>query len=190
MPHTGAVPISVQPATPADFPDILALQDRNLVSRLAPDERADGFVTTPFTLELMGELRGNDRFFTARDDASGALAGYVFMGSWAFCARWPAFRVAIARFPVVFEGQSVGVEETFQYGPVCVASEYRGMGVLPLLFGAVCAQMRPRFAVGTTWINKANGRSMRAHTEKLGLVPLDEFTLGDDRFVLLGFATG
>ena len=189
MPHTARVPIFVRSASSADFSDILALQDLNLVSNLAPDARADGFVTTPFTLELMRELRGDDRFLVARDEESGALAGYVFIGSWAFCARWRAFQVAIARFPLSFQGQSIAVEETFQYGPVCVASEFRGQGVLPMLFEAVKSEMRPHFAVGTTWINRANGRSMRAHVEKLGLTPLDEFALGENSFVLLGFAT-
>jgi len=182
--------ISLARATPRDFPDIYALQEENLVTNLAPDARADGFVTTPFTLQLMGELRGNDRFLVARDDDSGALAGYVFMGSWAFCARWPAFRVAIARFPLHWGERTIEVERTFQYGPVCVASRFRGQGVLPMLFEGVKAAMRPQFEVGTTWINKANGRSMNAHTQKLGLVPLDEFDLNGSRFVLLAFETG
>ena len=59
-----------------------------------------------------------------------------------------------------------------------------------MLFEAVKAEMRPKFALGTTWINAANGRSMKAHVEKLGLVPLDEFALASERFVLLGFSTG
>lgn len=181
--------ISLARATPRDFPDIYALQEENLVTNLAPDARGDGFVTTPFTLELMGELCGQDRFLVARDEESGALAGYAFMGSWAFCARWPAFRVAIARFPLHWGEREIEVERTFQYGPVCVASRFRGQGVLPLLFEGVKREMRAEFEIGTTWINKANGRSMHAHTQKLGLVPLDEFDLNDNRFVLLAFET-
>jgi len=182
--------ISLSRATTRDFPDIYALQEENLVTNLAPDARGDGFVTTPFSRALMGELRGQDRFLVARHDESGALAGYVFMGSWAFCARWPAFRVAIARFPLHWGERTIQLEQTFQYGPVCVASRFRGQGVLPLLFEGVKAETRPQFEVGTTWINKANGRSMNAHTQKLGLTSLDEFDLNDNRFVLLAFETG
>jgi len=181
--------ISISRATPRDFADIYALQEENLVSNLAPDARADGFVTTPFSLELMGELRADDRFLVARDDKTGELAGYVFMGSWAFCARWPAFRVAIGRFPLRWGEKEIEVERTFQYGPVCVASRFRGQGVLPMLFEGVKREMRDEFKVGTTWINAANGRSMKAHVAKLGLVPLDEFELGENRFVLLAFET-
>ncbi len=182
------MPVSIALAQPLDFADILKLQDENLVTNLSPEARADGFVSTPFTLELMNELKSPNRFLIARDEESDALAGYVFMGSWAFCARWPAFQVAIARFPLKWHGHSIEVEQTFQYGPICVAQEFRGQGVLSLLFEGVKAQMRDEFFVGTTWINKANGRSMKAHA-RLGLESLDEFELGDNSYVLLAFET-
>lgn len=164
------------------------MQNENLLDYLAPDERGDGFVSTPFTLELLQELQNPDTFFVARA-ADGALAGYVFVGSWAFCARWPAFQVALERFPLRWNDQPLKAEDTFQYGPVCVARAFRGQGVLPLLFERVKSEMRSRFEVGTTWINMANGRSLRAHVEKLGLVPLDEFAFDGKEFVLLGFET-
>ncbi|RYX84052.1 hypothetical protein EON83_11975 [bacterium] len=181
--------VSVRPATEADFADILALQNDNYIDNVAVEDRGEGFVSTPFSLELLEELEFSNRFYIARDEATGAMAGYVFTGSWRFCARWPAFEIAIARFPIQWKGQPVEVDDTFQYGPVCVARDYRGQGVLPLLFDAVKVAMRDDFAVGTTWINAANGRSMNAHVNKLGLAPLDEWQWQDKNFVLLGFET-
>lgn len=183
------MPFFVHLASAPDFPDILKLQEENLVTNLAPEARGDGFVSTPFTLQLLNELRSPNRFLVARDDESNALAGYVFLGSWAFCTRWPAFQVAVSRFPLTWNGRLLGEEQTFQYGPVCVAGRFRGQGVLPLLFEGASREMRDEYAVGTTWINRANGRSMKAHTEKLGLQPLDEFELNGNEFVLLGFET-
>jgi hypothetical protein len=182
--------VVVRVAGAADFADILALQNENYIDNVAPEYRDDGFVSTPFSLELMRDLELPNRFYVARDEESGALAGYVFAGSWRFCARWPAFEVAIARFPVEWQGRLIHPDETFQYGPVCVARDFRGQWVLPLLFEAVKSGMRVEFAVGTTWINAANGRSMKAHVQKLGFVPLDEWEWGGKRFVLLGFETG
>ncbi len=56
------------------------------------------------------------------------------------------------------------------------------------LFEGVKAQMRDEFEVGTTWINKANERSIKAHA-RLGFEALDEFELNDNRCVLLRFET-
>ncbi len=186
---TSGVSFSVRLANPADFLDILELQSQNYIDNVAPEKRGDGFISTPFTLELLHELEAPSRFFVARDDDSNALAGYVFAGSWAFCCRWPAFQVAIARFPLRWRGELLEANQTFQYGPICIAHEFRGQGVLPLLFDAVKAEMRDEYAVGTTWINRANGRSMRAHVGKLGLVALDEWAWDGKEFVTLGFET-
>ncbi len=187
--QTGIMPVLVRLASPSDFADILALQEENYVDNVPPDKRGDGFVSTRFSLELMRELEAPNRFYVARDEERGELAGYVFAGSWAFCARWPVFEVAIARFPIQWHGERIGLEATFQYGPVCVAHGFRGQGVLQLLFQAVKEGIQNEFAVGTTWINAANGRSMKAHVQKLGMVPLDEWEWHGKRFVMLGFET-
>jgi len=183
------MPVSVRLAVRADFSDILRLQSQNFIDNLSPDERADGFISTPFSLELMNELEAPNRFLVARDDGTNALAGYVFAGSWEFCSLWPAFQVAIARFPLRWKGDPLDVDSTFQYGPVCIAREFRGQGVLPLLLAEVKSQMREEFAVGTTWINRANGRSMNAHVEKQDFVVLDEWQWDGKEFVTLGFPT-
>lgn len=48
--------------------------------------------------------------------------------------------------------------------------------------------MRDEFEVGTTWINKANERSIKAHA-RLGFEALGEFESNDNRRVLLRFET-
>ncbi|BCM94039.1 hypothetical protein IAD21_05935 [Abditibacteriota bacterium] len=182
--------VLVRVATPSDYADILALQEENYLDNVAPDKRSDGFVSTRFSLELMQQLEVPNRFYVAREEETGKLVGYVFAGSWRFCAIWPTFEVAIARFPIKWKGEPISIESTFQYGPVCIAQDFRGQGVLPRLFEAVKVGARDDFPVGTTWINAANGRSLKAHVQKLGFVPLDEWEWEDKRFVMLGFETG
>ena len=42
--------MNIHLATHHDIPGILALQDRNLVSKLTDEQKKDGFVTTPSAL--------------------------------------------------------------------------------------------------------------------------------------------
>lgn len=180
--------LKISRATPADFAAILALQEPNLVSNLAENKRGDGFVTTPFTPEILAALQAPDGFCIART-SGGELAGYVFMGSWAFLARWPIFQVMSARFPLSLAGQPLNEGNSFQYGPVCVSAPFRGAGVLPALVAQVKAEMRPFYPLGATFINQKNGRSMSAHERKLGFVPVDEWEFGGQNFTTLAFGT-
>jgi hypothetical protein len=64
----------------------------------------------------------------------------------------------------------------------------RGRGVLPLLFELVRASFGDR-PIGITFINKANSRSLAAHTRKLNLEIVDEFEFNSNFYYSLGFWT-
>ncbi|MDD2495502.1 MAG: hypothetical protein PHE29_09950 [Tissierellia bacterium] len=79
----------------------------------------------------------------------------------------------------------LSVNNSYQYGPVCIDKEYRGTEVLPNLFECSRLLMEDRYSILVTYINKTNQSSFQAHSRKLGLDVVDEFAFhGNILFVL------
>jgi hypothetical protein len=175
-------------AIESDIDGILDLQSSNLYSQLLPADLAGGFVTTPFTPELLQQLFIQNGVFVA--ESEGKIVGYLLAGDWAFFSQWEIFRVMIARLPELrFQGKEISIDRSFQYGPVCIDRALRGSDIFPKLFGLMRSSFTKRFPVGVTFINKLNQRSFAAHTRKLNLEIIDEFEFNGNSFYTLAFLT-
>lgn len=175
--------------TQADIPGILALQDQNLYGKMTEAERANGFVTTPFVPKQIEAIIEQNGLFVAED--KGIIISYVFAGTWAYFQQWEIFKLMVSRFPILqFNGQKITVENSFQYGPVCIAKAYRGQGVLQMIFEEMRQSMVQKFPISITFINKVNAISTIAHTKKLGWVIIDEFQFNNNTYIGLAFDMG
>jgi hypothetical protein len=175
-------------ATESDVEGILHLQAQNLYTNLSGDELADGFVTTPFTPELIRSLLAQDGTFVA--ESEGKIVGYILAGGWDFYAQWEIFRLMISRLPELsFQGEKIIVDRSFQYGPVCIDRALRGSGILSQLFETMQSSFAPRLPIGVTFINKLNHRSLAAHHRKLNFEIIDEFEFNNGHFHTLAFST-
>jgi hypothetical protein len=155
-------------AIESDLDAILRLQSLNLYTNLSPAERADGFVTTPFTSEQIRQLLSQTGAFVAEEQ--GKIVGYLLVGTWEYYSQWPIFPYMVSRFPQLeFQGTPITTQNTFQYGPVCIDRALRGAGRLLPLFEAMRSSFATRFPIGLTFINQANPRSLVAHQRKLDL---------------------
>lgn len=178
--------IITRKGTQADIPGILILQDQNLYGKMTEEERVNGFVTTPFIAEQIIAIIEQDGLFVAKD--KGAIIAYVFAGTWAYFQQWEIFELMVSRFPMLeFNGQKITTENSFQYGPVCIAKAYRGQGVLQQIFEEMRQVFVQQFPISITFINKVNVVSEKAHTKKLGWVIIDEFSFNDNRYIGLAY---
>ena len=73
----------------SDIAGVLALQELYLVANLSIEEKASGFVTTPFTIEQLTEVIQKSELFIAKDNDK--IIAYIFTGSWDFFQQWPIF---------------------------------------------------------------------------------------------------
>ncbi len=175
-------------ATESDIDGILALQSKNLYTNLSIEERAHGFVMTPFTAEKIQLLITQTGAFVAEEEEN--ILGYIFAGTWEFFSAWEIFPFMISRFPALkFQEMKISIDNSFQYGPVCIDQEIRGSGVFPKLFETMRNSFAPRFSIGVTFINKLNPRSLKAHTHKLDLEIIDEFEFKENSYYGLAFLT-
>ena len=93
----------------------------------------------------------------------------------------------VSRFPQLnFQGNSLTTSNTFQYGPICIDMEFRGSGLINLLFDFMRSNMVKKLPFSVTFINKINERSRKAHVEKLGWKIVNEFQFnGNDYYYLM-----
>ena len=178
--------IIISKATNTDISGLLDLQNKYLVSNLTDIEQKDGFVTTPFTIQQIEKIILEDGLFIAKDDNK--IIAYVYAGSWAYFSQWPIFTYMTNRFgKLTFKNMEISTTNSFQYGPICIDMKYRGTVLLKNIFEYMRVNMQNRYPISVTFINKKNGRSFKAHTEKLQWKVIDEFEFNNNNFWMLGF---
>lgn len=175
-------------ARPEHIEGILQLQAANLLAKMPVEKQGDGFVTTAITAAQYQELIDKEYLFVATD--GDAVVGYVVCADWVFLSQWPIFAYMVTLFDsFTFAGETMSVQNSYQYGPICVAASHRGQGVLQGLYDYARRAMAGRFPYGLTFINQRNPRSFAAHTKKLNLTVIREFGFNDQRYYYLGFLT-
>lgn len=168
-------------AQQTDIDGILALQNQNLVSELSEEQKAsNGFVTTPFTPELLTEIIDLDWAFVTEID--GQIVAYLFGGSWPYYEKWPIFPYMTARFSDwKYKNWEITTSNSFQYGPVCIDANHRGKKIINHLFEAMRKDFVKTYPLAATFINQANQVSTKAHL-KLGWAIVDEFEYNENRY--------
>lgn len=178
--------IKLEVAQVTDIEGVLALQELYLVSNLSEEEKASGFVTTPFTIEQLQYIISQNGLFLAKDN--GKIIGYIFAAGWDFFKQYPIFEYMTTLFPKLsFLDFEINTVNTFQYGPICIHKAYRGKGLIIPLFEYMRSHMAQSYPVALTFINKINIPSTKAHTEKLNWSIIDDFQFNNNDYYILAY---
>ncbi|WP_240464844.1 GNAT family N-acetyltransferase [Paraferrimonas sp. SM1919] len=174
--------IELAVATTADIEQVLELHFRYQVDSIKEEDKADGFVTTPFTKEqLTALIEQESGLFIAKQD--NRVIAYVMAASWRFWSVWPMFAYMIKALPgKQYRGIDITSENSYQYGPICVDKSVRNQGVFEAIFEFALEQMSQRFEVLITFVNKINPRSFAAHSRKARLEVLSEFEYNNNHY--------
>ncbi len=181
--------IQLKNAELSEIDDVLALHYRYQVDSIAEEDKANGFVTTPFTKDQMEDLINKENgLFIAKKN--GSIVAYVMAASWEFWSIWPMFAFMINDLPnLEYNGRILSVDNSYQYGPICIDKSVRGTGVLEKIFEFAKEKMSVRYPILVTFVNRANGRSYQAHTRKLGLDVIHEFEFNGNSYYELACQT-
>jgi hypothetical protein len=178
--------IQFKTAKMSDINGVLALQDLYLVANLPEEEKASGFVTTPFTTQQLIEVIQKSELFIAKDNNK--IIAYIFAGSWDFFQQWPIFKYMSSLLPqLTFLDFEVTNTNTFQYGPICIHKEYRGKGLIKPFFEFMRGHMMQKYPLSLTFINKINIPSAKAHTEKLKWTVIGDFQFNNNEYFILAY---
>lgn len=176
-------------ATVDDIDNVLKLHAKYQIDTIAEDDKKDGFVTTAFTKEQLAALIDDEKGLFIGVEESEVVA-YVMSGSWQFWSKWPMFAYMIKDLPnLQYIGQTLSVDNSYQYGPVCVDKRVRGTGVLEDIFEFARREMAKRYPILVTFVNKVNPRSLEAHIRKLGLEIIQEFEYNSNHYCELVYDT-
>jgi hypothetical protein len=169
-----------------DLPEILRIQKANLVSNMSEGDRVDGFLSVEFPSQQFVEMNSEIPIVVA--DLGSSLGGYLCGSSVQYSRQAPILAHMISLFPKTsFKGRSLEHYQPFVYGPVCIDRPLRGRGVIEGLYGELLKQVVGKFDIGILFISQANPRSLRAHTAKLGMEKVADFTFNGNGFCLLAF---
>ena len=177
-----------------DMDGVKALLRKYHRDTISDEDRPDGFVTTAITDEQLAALIEIENGVTiiAEPSETGPdkVLGFCFAAPWEFWSAWPLFRHMIEIIPdYEFEGKKLVVDETYQYGPMCVDKSIRGTGAFEELFFTSLRQFRDRFPVMLTFVNQINKRSENAHNNKAHMETIGTFDFGDNYYFLMGIRT-
>jgi len=172
-----------------DIEDVLKLHYKYQVDSIKEEDKKDGFVTTPFTKGQLTKLIQEEQglFIALQGDE---VVAYVMAASWQFWSAWPMFAHMIKDLPnLKYLGQTLSVDNSYQYGPICIDKSVRGTTALKEIFDFARVEMAKRYPILVTFINKINPRSYEAHTRKLGLEVIQEFTYNNNHYYELVYDT-
>jgi hypothetical protein len=178
--------IQLEIAKNSDINEILELQELYLVSNLSDEDKVAGFVTTPFTENLLEYVISQNGIFIAK--LNNKVIAYAFAASWEFFSRYPIFEYMITLFPrFKFRNFELNTTNSFQYGPVCIHKNYRGQGLIKILFEFMRINTLEKYPLSVTFINKINIPSTKAHVEKLGWEIIYEFSFNNNNYIVLAY---
>lgn len=170
-----------------DLPALLALQEANLFANLVADDRRDGFLSARFSAGQFDEMARDLAVMVAADGED--IVGYLCASSLAFNRHIPLLAAMIERFPQAqFLGRTLSAQRCFVYGPVCVARQRRGTGVLRGLYDGLRREIAGDYDAGTLFIAKDNPHSLAAHADGLGMALVGDFGFDNRSYWILAFA--
>lgn len=178
--------VQVREATSGDIPSLLSLLAKYHTNTISDHERDQGFVTTNINAEQLASLIADERGVIVSSDADGRVVGFIIAGSWQFLSRWPMFEYMAGELDKYqVGGLTLNVDNSYQYGPICVDSAWRGLGLAEAMIDAHCAIFSQKYRVLVTFVNEINPRSMHFHLNKVGLASAGGFSFNNNRYQML-----
>ena len=157
----------IRPATSRDIPAILELQERNLRVN-------GGALSVRFSREFFEKAISEMPIVIARNE--GQVVGYVVSTPRTAQAHDPIVKAMLDAY--------AGTPGAYNYGPICVAKEFRGRGLALVMFEQLKAQL-PGLE-GFTFIRADNESSISFHT-KMGMREVAEFVQGDTKYIVVAY---
>ena len=173
----------------SDIEATLKLHAKYQIDCIAEEDKKDGFVTTAFTHGELDELITREKGLFLVKEGEEVLA-YVMAASWHFWSKWVMFEHMIKDLKnLEYLGQKLTVQNSYQYGPICIDKSLRGSGVLEKIFNFSREIMSDKYPILVTFVNKNNPRSFAAHHRKLGLEVIQEFSYNGNEYYELVYDT-
>jgi predicted GNAT superfamily acetyltransferase len=178
--------VSYRRALPVDYTAILNLQSANYVANLSTDERQQGFLSAQFTPEQIAQIAKDLGSIVAVMDDQ--IVGFVCAFRNEFETGSPVIAKMLESYDrMVFEGRALNSFRSYIYGPVCLARDFRGRGLLRGLYEAQKKDLAGQFEIGVAFVSRSNPHSLDAHVKGLGMTEVGDFECRGNVYITLAF---
>ncbi|MFF5404156.1 GNAT family N-acetyltransferase [Streptomyces misionensis] len=177
-------------AVAADAPAMAELFAAHHHDALTEREReTQGFVQGDLDADALRSMAEDGSLLVADD--GGRVAGLLGLASPEnLPSPPPPIRALLAaQDSLEWRGRPLRSTPFLLYGPVVVATDYRGQGVARGLFDVALQAASGRADVMVAFIELANRTSWKVHVDGFGMTPLGEFTIGDRAYGVVGAST-
>lgn len=156
---------------------IKALQMVNLKSRLDPASwTQQGFVTAEYPIELLQRMHEAEPSVIAKDGDQ--VIGYTLASTRAIHGGHPLLDDLFEQVDRhSYRGYPLKDLQYLIMGQICVAKDYRGMGLVQRMYTCFRDAMSQKYACCVCDIDRANPRSLKAHMNT-GFRVIGELTYG------------
>lgn len=162
-----------------ELEQILELQQRNLPQILSRVEmEKEGFVTVSHNLDLLERMNAVCQHIIAKKE--GKVIGYAL-------SMHPDFGNEIEVLKPMFDeinSSALKGEKYIVMGQICIAKEYRGLGVFRQLYKTMQHAIQPQFQYIITEVDAENLRSLNAHYA-IGFKDLRRYRSGGQEWHLI-----
>lgn len=150
-----------------EMSQIFALNQQNLKQQLSIEEqRKEGFVTWLYSLDLLQKMHSLAPSIIVKDNNK--VVGYALTTLKEASTFHPDLQIMFHNLePLQFNGKPLFSFDFYCMGQICIAQEYRGQGLVQMLYQKHKEVYSPKYELLLTEISTSNKRSQQAH-EKVG----------------------
>ena len=174
-------------ARPEDYPSIIRLQAADYIDNLTEEQRKEGFLSAKLTLDQIAAI-GADLGIAVVTHNGQEVAGCLCAFRREFDHDSPVVAKMLESYDQArFQGKPLSVFNSYIYGPVCIARDYRGRGLLHGLYEFQKKDLAGQFEIGVALVSHDNPHSMVAHIAGLGMTEAGDFEINGKIFAILAF---
>jgi ribosomal protein S18 acetylase RimI-like enzyme len=161
----------------SDLEAIRNLQQLNLKENISPLEAEDqGFLTASYSMEFLTQMHEASPAIVAKD--GDRIAGYALVAVQSVRQNHDLIEGLFNAIDVLpFDGKSMAELKYVVVGQLCVAKEYRGMGLVQKMYNHFRDCLQDTYDYCATDVAQANIRSLKAH-KKTGFQVAGTLTYG------------
>lgn len=144
------------------------------------EEKEQGFLTVHHSYEMLHQMHLLSPSVIIKDGEK--VIAYALVMAKELKGLIPVLKPMFDMFEnVSYKNQPLNSYHYYVIGQICVAKEYRGMGVFDMLYQKHKAEYSGRYDFTITEIATSNGRSMRAH-ERVGFKTIYQYSDATDEW--------
>lgn len=161
----------------SELEGIKTLQEENLKKNLSAIEaEAEGFVTAEYSIEFLQTLHEKSPPVIAKDGSR--VIGYALVAVKSIRDQHALLADLFHSIDeIVYKGRQLKNTDYVVVGQLCIAKEYRGLGLVQLMYQHFRSTLSDRFEYCLTDIAYNNPRSLKAHL-KNGFIVVDTLHYG------------